>query len=154
MQAMLPAFDRPNEISHLFLDHVALALSMHMAVTYGEAASPCPVLRGALADWQIRTATEMIEAQLDGNLPLSQLSQACRLSPGYFARAFKISLGMTPHRWMLNRRIERAKHLMRTTKLSLSEIATASGFQNQSHFSRAFRHMIGTKPIDWRRDVS
>jgi AraC family transcriptional regulator len=94
----------------------------------------------------------MIEANLDGELPLSDLAAVCALSPAYFARAFEASTGIPPYRWMLVRRIERATHLMRTTTLPLSEIGTACGFGDQSHFSRSFSKMMGDPPATWRRE--
>ncbi|WP_160003385.1 helix-turn-helix domain-containing protein [Rhizobium sp. 18055] len=152
VNALLPALNQPERASRLFVDHLGLALSAHMAITYGEARKLVPVHTGGLAPWQLSRATEMMEANLDGELSLSDLAAACALSPAYFARAFKASTGIPPYRWMLVRRIERATHLMRTTTLPLSEIGTACGFGDQSHFSRSFSKMMGDPPATWRRE--
>jgi len=149
--ALLPALDEPKAASRLFLDHMALALAAHVAVTYGEAKEPATVHAGGLAPWQLQRATAMIEANLDGDLPLAAIAAACGLTPLYFVKAFRITVGMTPNRWMLQRRIERSKGLMRTTTLSLAEIATACGFAGQSHFTRSFLRSVGATPGEWRR---
>ena len=90
--------------------------------------------------------------RLDEKVPLQELAQACRLSVSYFARAFRISTGLPPHRWLLHRRVERAKDLLAGTGLSLSEIALSCGFADQSHFTRIFCQMVGATPAAWRRD--
>jgi AraC-like DNA-binding protein len=152
VHALLPALSRPLWTSRLFVDHIGLALTAHMAITYGEARRLVPVHSGGLAPWQISRAMEMIEANLDGELSLTELATACDLSPAYFARAFKASVGIPPYRWMLLRRMERAQHLMQTTTLPLSAIGMACGFGDQSHFSRSFSKIIGHSPAVWRRE--
>jgi AraC-like DNA-binding protein len=152
VDALLPSLSRPERASRLFIDHVGFALSIHMATNYGEARKLLPVHSGGLARWQISRATEMIEANLQGELSLSDLAAACALSPAYLARAFKASMGVPPYRWMLLRRIERATHLMRTTTLPLSEIGIACGFADQSHFSRSFSAIMRDAPSVWRRE--
>lgn len=150
--AMLPALERPHESSRLYLDHMALAITIHMAITYGEAA-PLPPSHGAgLSRRQLRTATEMIDANLGGDIPLEMIARACELTPAYFARAFKASTGLPPHRWMLYRRIEKAKHLIRTTKLNIAEIGNVCGFPDRNHFVRAFFRLVGVSAGEWRRD--
>lgn len=152
--ALLPAFETPGQTSKLFLDHMGLALCMHMALTYGEAREVQPVRAGGLAVWQSRRATEIIDSGLDGDLQIADLSRACNLSPSYFARAFKLSMGMTPHQWLNRRRIDKAMDLLRATRLSLAEIAIDCGFADQSHFTRVFSQTVGMSPGRWRRALS
>ncbi|UOA29764.1 AraC family transcriptional regulator [Pseudosulfitobacter sp. DSM 107133] len=109
--ALAPAFDSPEQVSMLFLDHVGLALSTHMAVRYGAAKEPAPPPPGGLAPWQTRRATEMIDAQIDGALQVAELAHACHLSPSFFTRAFKLTTGMPPYQWMIRRRVEKAQGL-------------------------------------------
>ena len=84
---------------------------------------------------------------------MAQLAAECNLSPRYFARAFKKSTGMPPHRWLTQRRLARAKDLLASSDLTLTEIATACGFYDQSYFTRVFAKYEGTSPGRWRSDV-
>jgi AraC-like DNA-binding protein len=82
-----------------------------------------------------------------------QLSAIAGLSVFHFARQFKQSAGVSPHYYLVGRRIERAKELLAETDLSLSEIAFATGFSDQSHLTRHFRQMIGAAPGQFRRSL-
>ena len=75
----------------------------------------------------------------------------CGLSVSQFARGFKQSTGCPPHRWVLQRRIERAQDLLLTSDKTLPEIASACGFGDQSHLTAAFGQVVGTAPGLWRR---
>lgn len=152
-QALLPSFNDPTKASSLFMDTIGLALSIHVATTYGGAPASPGIHPGGLAPWQARRAMEMIDANLDGSLSIFDIASACRLSAGYFARAFKITVGMPPHRWMLVRRNDRAMDLVRNSNLSLGEIAVACGYVDQAHFTRSFAKMIGKAPGNWRKSI-
>lgn len=134
----------------LFLDHVALAFHIHLAQTYGELRGEQP-LRGGLAPWQLRRARELMLAKLSEGVGLAELAGECGLSASYFARAFRHSVGVTAHRWLMNERVERAKDLLRYSALPVAEIAVACGFTDQSHFTRAFAFREGHPPARWRR---
>lgn len=148
--AIRPAFARPEQASRLFVDHVTLAVSAHLAQTYGGLAVGKAV-RGGLAPWQERRAKEIIDANLCGEIPLARLAQECGLSTGHFSRAFRRSTGVAPHRWLLQRRVEFARDMLRTSGLPLCDVALACGFADQSHFTRVFRDQTGTSPGAWRR---
>jgi AraC-like DNA-binding protein len=110
------------------------------------------VPRGGLAAWQQRRATAMLEARLDGQVGIAELASACGLSPSHFAHAFRRSIGMPPHRWLLHRRIDLARDLLMRTAMPLADIALDCGFAGQSHFGRVFADLIGTSPGAWRRE--
>jgi len=131
----------------------ALALLSH---TPASAKSPDTdtVQSGGLAAWQTRRAQSMIEAQLGERLLIAELASAVRLSPSHFARAFKRSVGCSPHHYMLKRRIERAKEQMRTSDTPLAQIAVECGFSDQSHFTRCFKRCEGETPTAWHRRVA
>jgi AraC family transcriptional regulator len=149
LRPMLAA--RPEETSALFADHVAMAFATHMAQTYGEGRPAGPLPRGGLAPWQERRAKEILDARLDGSVPLTELAGACRLSIRHFARAFRQSTGQPPHRWLMERRVERAEGLLELSRLPMGEIATSCGFASASHFARMFRRATGMTPGAWRR---
>jgi AraC family transcriptional regulator len=148
--ALLPSFDFPERSSRLLVDHILRAACTHVAHAYGGMPSQAP-RRGGLAPWQERRAKELLSANIDGAISLAQLAQECDLSISHFARAFRRSTGMPPHGWLLARRVERAKELLSGSSLSLSELALAAGFADQSHLTRSFKRQVGATPGSWRR---
>ncbi|PTQ07474.1 AraC family transcriptional regulator [Sphingomonas oleivorans] len=108
-------------------------------------------VRGGLATWQIRLVAAHIEANLSDTIHVETLAEIARLSSGHFCRAFKTSIGETPHTHIVRRRLERAKMLMLTTSETLSQIACACGLTDQAHLTRLFRQHVGDTPLNWRR---
>ena len=149
--SLMPALENPERVNQLFIEHVARALRAHLTATYGDKVPRRETNRGGLAASQARRASELLLAHVDGGIGLDELAAACGLSRSHFARAFKVTMGMPPHRWLLERRIEQAKDLLRNSKLTLAEIAERCGFADQSHFTRAFANAIGAAPGEWRR---
>ena len=142
-------FEHPDEDNSLLVDHIALSLQSHLYQTYS--ATPSPRARGGLAPWQESRAKEAMEADLDKEITIARLAHDCRLSAGQFARAFRQSTGCTPHRWLLQRRVELAQDLLLTSDKTLAEIASSCGFFDPSHLTRAFGQTVGTSPGLWRR---
>jgi AraC family transcriptional regulator len=148
---ILPAFENPGTVSRMFLDHVTLGVAVHLAQTYcGKV--PRQRKRGGLSSRNERRAKELIDANLNGDLSTAKLAQECGMSVTHFGRAFRQSVGVTPHRWLLLRRIEAAKDLLYNTTRSICEIALDCGFADQSHFTRVFRDFVGVGPGAWRRE--
>jgi AraC-like DNA-binding protein len=115
--------------------------------------TPAPQARGGLPPAAMSRVRGYIEAHLSDSIELVQLSAIAGLSVFHFARQFKQSAGVSPHYYLVGRRIERAKELLAETDLSLSEIAFATGFSDQSHLTRHFRQMIGAAPGQFRRSL-
>lgn len=151
---MLEALKLPERVSRFFVDHVTLALTTHIAHTYGDLGSALRPIRGGLAPWQRKHACEVMDAHLDGGIALSEVAAQCGLSTSHFARAFRQSTGITPHAWLTRRRVDRAMTLMRDRTVSLSTIALCAGFADQSHFTRVFSRVVGISPGSWRRNVA
>ncbi len=130
-------------------------LSLHVRPRLGGIAS-CPQLacaplaRGGLSPGALLRVREHIDANLETNVDLADLAAIADLSRCHFARAFKQSVGGTPHRYLMHRRLEKAQELLGGTELPLAEIALATGFSDQSHFSRRFRDHLGTTPSAFR----
>jgi AraC family transcriptional regulator len=143
--------ERRDRASEVLTEHVTRALQAHFAQRYGGMQIRSKSTRGALAPWQLRLAKEMLTAHLDHRVPVAQIATKCRLSPGYFARAFKCSTGISPYRWQLNWRIEKGADLLRHSALSVAQIALLCGFCDQSHLSREFAKTKGATPGGWRR---
>jgi AraC-like DNA-binding protein len=149
--ALLPALARPDQSNKLFVDHAFRAMTTHLARTYGSLRLRSVCDRGGLSPWQERRAKELLCANLSANPGLAELAGACRLSASRFSQAFKQTVGCPPHQWLIAQRIERAKQLLLNTDQSLSEIALAMGFADQSHFTRVFSQRIKVSPAAWRR---
>ena len=131
-----------------------LAVRHHLASSYGGMRTGSQAIQGGLAAWQQRKAKEMMRANLVSGIALEELAHACRLSTSAFVRAFRKSVGMPPHQWLLQRRIDRAMELMRDRSLQLADVALSSGFADQSHFTRSFGRRVGRSPGAWRRDCA
>ena len=143
---------QPSEMSSACVDHVVSALHAYLAQTGNAVPLDTPTARGGLAPWQLCRAEKAAASRLEGAVTLTDLATACNLSPGYFSRAFKQTTGMSPHRWVMERRVEKAEEMLVATKLSLAEIALACGFADQSHFTRVFSRIAGLTPGTWRRN--
>jgi AraC family transcriptional regulator len=148
---ILPALSHPQQATRLFVDHISLAVGIHVSQTYGSMQPAARPTSGGLAPWQERRARDILSANLDGSVPLKEVARECRLSVSHFSRAFRRTIGVAPHNWLLTRRIEVAQEKLRHTPLSLAEVALACGFADQSHLTRVFTRMVGVSPGAWRR---
>jgi AraC family transcriptional regulator len=148
---VLPALSRPEQANRLFIDHVMQAVAAHVAQTYGGMQPAMRPQRGGLAPWQARRAIEILGANLDGGMSLKEVAKECRLSSSHFSHAFRTTMGVAPHKWLLTHRVDVAKEKLRDGRLPLSDIALACGFADQSHLTRVFTRMVGLSPGAWRR---
>ena len=108
-----------------------------------------PRIRGGLSPKTLRRVQDHIAANLGLNITNEALARVANLSPSHFARAFKESQGVAPHRYILECRVKRTQELL-ATELSLSEIAVEVGFADQSHLTRWFREFVGVTPGNYR----
>ena len=148
---LLPALSHPDQANRLFVDHVLLAVGVHMAQTYGGMGPMSRPTRGGLAPWQERRAREILHANIKHGVTLKQVARECGLSVGYFSHAFRRTLGLAPHKWLIEQRVVLSKEKLRADGLSLSDVATDCGFSDQSHLTRVFRQTVGVSPGAWRR---
>ena len=123
------------------------------ALTHLPLPAPARHARGGLSPAAMRRVSDYIDAHLNESIELVELSAIAGLSMFHFARQFKHSVGMTPHYYLVSRRVERAKELLAGTNLSLSEIAFAVGFADQSHLTRHFRQIVHITPGQFRHSV-
>jgi transcriptional regulator of acetoin/glycerol metabolism len=112
--------------------------------------APPAQARGGLPPGAMRRVREYVDAHLGESMDLAELASIAGLSVFHFARQFKQSAGITPHHYLVQRRVERAQDMLARTDLALSEIAVAAGFSDQSHLARHFRQMLGTTPREFR----
>lgn len=152
-EALLPLFRGPDRVSRLFMDHVMLAVGHHVAVKYGGMRLKERPILGGLTPYQERRARELLRENLSGEMPLAALASECGLSLVQFSKAFRKTVGIPPHRWVIQQRIILAKTLLRDSPTPLSEVALACGFSDQSHFTRYFSALVGISPGAWRLSV-
>jgi AraC-like DNA-binding protein len=136
-----------------FSEHLLSAFAIHVVRAHGRSLPDARRLRGTLASWQLRRAQELLRANLDNPVRLREVADACRLSVSHFSRAFRQSTGQAPATWLRAQRVEAAKALLRAPTNSISEVAAACGFADQSHFTRVFHRQVGASPGEWRRVV-
>ncbi len=150
-QMLVPAMTHPDEVSAAFVDYIALAFHEHVITVYGGVPAGGRRRNGRLAPTQIRNIFEFIEANLTNNPSIADLARECNLSSSHFTQAFRQTMHMAPHQWLLRRRIENARDLLRETDLTIADVAVSCGFCDQSHLSRVFTRLQGRSPRDWRR---
>ena len=119
----------------------------HAVRTRGEVAN----FRGGLAGWQQKKVADFIEEHLDEDITLQQVAEVAQLSRYHFARAFKQSFGLPPHRYHMSRRMERAKELLQERTRSVTQVGLMLGFAETSSFTTSFRRAVGITPSDYRR---
>ena len=108
---------------------------------------------GGLAPWQMRRIKALLAANGEASPSVGRLAEECGLSLRHFTRAFQRSTGLPPHRWVLRRRVEMARQLLRDPARSLLDVALTCGFTDQSHFTRTFTADVGCSPSRWRRTL-
>jgi len=149
---LLPALERPAEASSLFIDHVALALIAHLTKRYGGVVPRETTRPRGLSLIQNQYVKEYLASNLSGHILVADLAKACGLSRSHFIRSFRMTTGMTPHKWLQVRRIEQAKTLLLESSIATAEIAVDCGFADQSHLTRVFTRLVGMPPSAWRRE--
>jgi len=110
--------------------------------------------QGGLPPARLRGVLAYIETHLTQTIRLPELAALAQLSRDHFAARFRQSTGWPPHRYVVQRRIERSKALVADSALPLAEISYALGFANQAHFTTTFRKLVGVTPGNYRRQYS
>ena len=105
---------------------------------------------GGLPECRLRRVAQYVQDNLHRELRLAELSGLVHMSPYHFARLFKQSTGVSPHRFLVRRRIEQARALLAAETLSIAEIARSVGFRTPSHFTTTFRRVTGITPSVYR----
>jgi AraC family transcriptional regulator len=145
--------ERPSSDARLYADALGTVLGIELARLQRGLPRVEEAKHGGLAPWQQRAVRDFIEDNLAREVTLRELAALARLSATHFARAFKRSFGVPPHRWQMERRIARAKTLLIGGDGDITAVALATGFGYPGNFSTAFRRATGVTPRDYRRAV-
>jgi AraC family transcriptional regulator len=134
----------------LYIESLTNALAVNLLRNYSITKTKLNLYSGGLSDRQLLVVTDYINDNLSTDIKLSNLSELIGISQFHFSRLFKQSVGMSPHQYVINQRIERAKSLLKNPQLSVIEIAFLCGFSSHSHFGKYFRQITGLTPKDYR----
>jgi AraC family transcriptional regulator len=136
---------------NLLVDSLKTALAIHLLRNYCTTSPKLSSYKNGLSSAKLKQVTDYINAHLDQDLKLAELSAIAQISPYHFLRLFKKSLGFTPHQYILQRRIDQAKYLLQSNSLDIAEIALRVGFCDHSHMTRCFKRILGKVPSQWRQ---
>lgn len=147
------AFDEAEAPSRLEMDSRASLILLEILRRHSALAQPARRSRGGgLAPYQLKRVCDAMTADLAEEVPLAALASMVGVSYHHFCHAFKASVGLAPHQWLVERRVERACELLRTTRESVTEIAAAVGYDDPNQLLRVFRSRRGTTPAGYRRE--
>lgn len=136
----------------LFTDSLASALAARLLALQSRRPQSADKPGRALPAWRLRRVQEYIEAHLDEPLSLMELAAVAGYSASHFKPLFKQATGLPVHRYVLERRVERARVLLLQGELRIGEIAAAAGFSHASHMARCLRRVLGRSPSELTRD--
>jgi AraC-like DNA-binding protein len=143
-----------TSLTHGCSDHDAFVRHMVIALCaiHGDDHREFETVPGGLRPWQKRVAEQMLGGATLSKIAIPEVAHACGLSTPHFGRAFTKSFQMSPYRWLLNQRLQKAKTLLMDSNESLADVACECGFCDQSHLSHAFSRRFGLSPGAWRKN--
>lgn len=145
---------QPERSADLFVEQTLDLLCVHLLRVHSSVAKTAPeVARRGLLRWQVRRVTAYMRERLDQDIMLDDLAFQVNLSRFHFCTAFRLATGRTPHEWLTNLRIERARQLLADPEMPVTEIALAVGYKTPSAFASSFRKIAGVTPTTFRRSL-
>lgn len=109
-----------------------------------------PVRSGKMSDYYIKEAINFIEQNFQNNISIEEIAAVCGINRSYFGKIFRNAMGRSPQEFLMHYRMVKAAELLKLTSLSIADIGSAVGYENQLHFSRAFKGVYGVSPREWR----
>ena len=103
-----------------------------------------------MSDYYIKEAIHYIEQNFQNDISIEEIASVCGINRSYFGKIFHSSIGRSPQEFLMHYRMAKATELLKLTSLSIAEIGSAVGYENQLHFSRAFKSIYGLSPREWR----
>jgi AraC family transcriptional regulator len=151
--SLLAELQSQESLDSFYVNSLVDILIMRLLKGYGRKIPKNFELVEGLNAFKLKQALDYINDNLDRELRLADIALSLRMSPFYFARSFKQSMGIPPYQYLTQRRIDRAKLLLSNSSLSILEIVQSIGFRTQSHFTRVFREYTGTTPKQYRQEL-
>jgi AraC family transcriptional regulator len=139
--------------SRLFAESLTIALSIHLLRQYSNWQQPLREDSGGLPPRKLQQAIAYIQEHLREEISIIAIANELEMSQYYFSRLFKQSMGVSPYQYVMQQRIERAEHLLRTTSMSVAAIAQQVGFSNQNQLTIQFRKFTRTTPSNYRKQL-
>jgi AraC family transcriptional regulator len=139
--------------SQLLVDSLTIALSIHLLRHYSNLHKPLRDYTGGLPKRKLQQAIAYIHDHLAEDLTIAAIADELEMSQYYFSRLFKQSIGVSPYRYVMEQRIEAAKHLLKKTLLPISAISQQVGFADQNQLTIQFRNLTGTTPSNYRKQL-
>lgn len=140
--------------SRPYLESLSTALAAHIVEKYSTRKTKLNRYDDGLSQYLLRRAFDYINDRLHlSSLKIAEVAAVVNISPFYFSRLFRQSTGLSPHRYITQRRLEVAKHLLKTTNLPIIEITAEVGFNSQSHFITLFKKHVGITPLKYRKEL-
>ncbi len=149
--AVISALRDGDRSDRLYVQSLAQMIAAHLARVHSNCSKRRQTTAPAIAHWKMRRLQEFIESNIEQDLSLAALAREIAISPLYLPRAFRNAFGQSPHQYILSRRVERAKDLLRNAELTVADISAATGFSSQSHLSDWFQKSVGVTPSVYRR---
>jgi AraC family transcriptional regulator len=147
---VLTELKQENLGSSLYIDSLANVLAVRLLRQYSASKPQLAVYAGGLPQRQLQQILEYIHEHLERDLKLADLAGSVGMSQFHFSHLFKQSIGTSPHQYLLQQRIERAKQLLKQTDRAIIDIALECGFNSHSHLSKQFRQLAGITPRAYR----
>ena len=136
----------PKESSFHLIGHLYLFLDYLIQSAH----STQLVSSNKMSDYYIKEAINYIEQNFQNNISIENVAAVCGINRSYLGKIFKKSTGQSPQEFLMNYRMVKAAELLKLTSLSIADIGSAVGYENQLHFSRAFKNNYGVSPREWR----
>lgn len=147
---LLLEFKQEHVDNGLYLDSLTNVLAVNLLRHHTVSKPQLPIYEGGLPPRQLSQVLEYINTHLEQNIKLADLAQLLDMSQFHFSRLFKQSIGITPHQYLSQQRVERAKELLKKTDRLIIDIALECGFSSHSHLSKQFRQLTGMTPKAYR----
>ena len=148
---LITEFEDRNPTGTMYAESLAEALALRFLYLGNTLPRELTAKKLKLPGNKLACVKELIEMSLDQDLTLDMLAKECGYSRAHFLRMFSGSTGMTPHRYVIQRRIAHAGRLLRSSEMTLADVALACGFSSQAHLTLSFRKQIGMTPAEFRR---
>ncbi len=152
--ALLRESQSPGLGGRLYAESLTTQLIVQLLRRHAVMPRPFTESAGGLSPAHLRRVIDFISDQLEHTISLNDMAATVHLSPYHFARQFKQAIGLSPHEYLIQQRIEAAKRLLTQRDLTTTEVAAAVGFADYSHLARHFKRQVGLSPTAYRRQIA